>query len=188
LKKKVIPDDILSQLDDFDFHFVSLTCVFRPDPGCRINWARFEVELSATSKSGELLEKPIAWYIFPKKISSKTKYKREVSLTFGIGFTLIPIQIGPKLDVRRDEKFVVYEPAIFSSGLRSSSASWDFKSTRSEEISGDQSDLLLIVRTAKNSKIEGRFLLSAKGECNIIKWFPIPFHKKEDPVYYPLSK
>ena len=191
-KKEEIPSDVSSQLSDFDFHFVSLSCSFRPDPDCRINWARFGVELSATSKTGDLLEKkPIAWYILPKEILSQTVYQREAHFAPGIGFTLGPIKIDPKLvDVSKREEFVVYEPEIFSFGLRRSGVSWDFKRTKSKEILGDKSDLFLLIRVPKNSKIKGRFLLGAEVECNIGKWVKITLAKKEDKaveVEYPLS-
>jgi hypothetical protein len=191
-KKEEIPNDVSSQLDDFDFHFVSLSCSFRPDPDCRINWARFGVELSATSKSGEPTEKrPIAWYILPKEILSQTIYQREAHFAPGIGFTLGPIKIDPKLvDISRREEFVVYEPEIFSFGLHRSGVSWDFKRTKSKEILGDKNDLFLLVRAPKHSSIMGRFLLGTEVECTIGKLLKIALAKKEDEavkVEYPLS-
>jgi hypothetical protein len=60
--KEEVPHEINMMLMDFDFHFASLSCSFLPDPGCRIVWARFGVELSAVSDSGEpISKKPIAY-------------------------------------------------------------------------------------------------------------------------------
>lgn len=178
-----IPREIKQMIDDYDFHFVSLSCSFLPDNECRFVWARFGVELSARSKTGELLvEKPIAYDMFPDEVLSEIRYKREVNFGPELKFNLGVINAGTGHEVLKSEEFVVYEPQIFAFGIRRSSVAWDFKSTKEKGIWGNKRDLLLIVKTLKNSKVKGRFLLGAEVEYNIGRWIPIPLSKRKDDI------
>ena len=179
---KEISHEIKQMLPNYDFHFVSLSCSFLPDPDCRFVWARFGVELSARSKSGERLEeKPIAWSIFPDELLSEVKYMREVVLSPELTLKSGAANVGMKLfDVKTQQSFIAYEPQIFAFGIRRSSMSWNFKTTKEKGIWGNKKDLLLIVRAPKNSKIKGRFLLAAEVKFNIGRWIPIPLSKRKD--------
>lgn len=91
-EKQEISHEIKQMIDDYDFHFVNLSCSFLPDRDCRFVWARFGVELNAVNKeTGEILkERPIAYDMFPDKVLSVMKCKREarlnsqLKLNFGI--------------------------------------------------------------------------------------------------------
>lgn len=179
-EEKEIPREIKRMEDDYDFHFVSLSCSFLPDNRCRFTWARFGVELSARSKhSAELLEeKPTAYDMFPDEVLTETKYGREISFAGDLKFKLAILKRATK----KTEELVVYEPQIFAYGINRPNLSWDFKSTKEKGVWGNKKDLLLIVRAPKDSMLKGRFLLGAEVEVNIGRLIKIPLIKREDKV------
>lgn len=188
-EKEEIPHEIKQMIDDYDFHFVSLSCSFLPDSKCRFIWARFGVELGASAKtkvSGELLmEKPITYDMFPDEVLSKIKYKREINFGPELKFNLGVVNADMKLiTVKTQKELVIYEPQIFAYGIRRPNVAWDFKSTEEKGIWGNKRDLLLIVRAPKNSKVKGRFLLGAEVEVSIGigKWIRMPLTKRKDDV------
>lgn len=186
-EKEEIPHEIKQMSDNYDFHFISLSCSFLPDTECRFIWARFGVELSARTKdSGEPLdEKPIAYDIFPDEVLTEIKYKREINFGPELKFNLGVVNADMKLiDVKTQKDLVIYEPQIFAFGIRRSSVAWDFKSTKEKGIWGNKRNLLLIVRAPKNSKLKGRFLLGAEVEADMVigKLIQIPLTKRKDEV------
>jgi hypothetical protein len=50
--KEETPYEIKRLLNDYDFHYVRLSCSFLPDNDCRFDWARFGVELASTKSFG----------------------------------------------------------------------------------------------------------------------------------------
>jgi len=183
-KQKKIPYEIKRMADDFDFHFVSLSCSFLPDNKCRFTWATFGVELSARAKdSAELLkEKPVAYDMFPDEVLTEMRYGREINFGGDLKFKLGMINVDTELDSKKSEELVVYEPQIFAYGIKRPNMSWHFKSTKEKGIWGNKKDLLLIVRAPKESIVKGRFLLGAEVEVNIGKWINIPLTKRQDQV------
>ena len=179
-EKEEIPHEVTKMMEDYDFHYVSLSCSFRPDSGCRFVWARFGIELSAKSKSGVVFQdKPIAYDMFPDEVLNKRKYKRDMNLEPELKIKLFEVaETSMKTGVSESSEFVVYEPQIFAYGIRRPSVSWDFKSTREKGIWGNK-NLLLIVRAPKNSKVKGRFVLGAEVEY-IGKLIRIPIAKRKD--------
>lgn len=144
-----LPHEINRMSDDYDFHFVSLSCSFLPDPDCRFTWARFGVELNARPKTGTLhKEKPIAYDMFPEEVLSGTKCRRVIRFAPGLKLDLDPVDVGKELiDVTTQKEFMVYEPQIFAFGVNTSKAIWDFKSTKEKGVWGNKRDLLLMVKT-----------------------------------------
>lgn len=182
-EKEEIPREIEKMSENYDFHFVSLSCSFLPDNNCRFVWARFGVELSARSKSGKALdEKPIAYYMFPDEVLSAVRYKRVVNLESGLKLDLNVVNAGIESGSGESSDFVVYEPQIFAFGIRRSNVAWDFKSTKEKGIWGNKTDLIQVVHAPKNSKVKGRFLLGAEVEVVIGKQRPIrvPLSKRRD--------
>jgi hypothetical protein len=181
-EKEEIPHEIKQMMGDYDFHYVSLSCSFLPDKDCRFVWARFGVELSARSKRDEPHEeRPIAYDMVPNEVLSETKYKREVNLSPEGKLSLGEATVGIKgVDVKTQKELVIYEPQIFAHGIGRSKVSWDFRSTKEKGIWGNKCGLLLTIRTPKNSKVKGRFLLAGEVEFNIGKWIPIALSKRAD--------
>ena len=178
-----------------DFHFASLSCSFLPDTDCKLVWARFGVELSARSESGEPLdEKPIAFDISPSEILSQTTYKRETNFSLGLPFNFGLVKVDPTVNQINRREYIFYEPEISAFGIMRSNIAWDFKSTEQRGIWGNKKDLLLIIRAPKNSKIKGRFKLGADVEFKIGRWRRIlrfARRKREDKIVdieYPLSE
>ncbi len=193
-EKQEIPHEIRQMMDDHDFHFVSLSCSFRPDNRCRFIWARFGVELNAVSKeSGELLEeRPIAYDMFPDEVLSETKCKKDTNFSpkLKFDFGAIKTEIEP-IEVSTEKEFLIYEAQIFAFGIKRPSVAWDFKSTAEKGVWGNKRDLLLIVKTPKGSTVKGSFLLGAEVEVNVGKWIRIPLSKRKDDVVdaeYDLSR
>jgi len=180
-KGQEIPNEIKQLINDYDFHYVSLTCSFCPDTDCKFTWARFGVELNAETKAGEQIkERPIAIDMFPDEILSEMKYKREMNLSPQFKFNLKVVDTKTKFGVSESKEFVAYEPQIFAYGIRRPSIAWDFKNTKEKGIWGNKRDLLLLVRTPKESKVKGRFILGAEVEVYIDRWIPIPLAKRKD--------
>ena len=181
-EKREIPREIRRMTDDYDFHLVSLSCSFRPDPDCRFVWARFGVELNAWSDPGELHEeRPIAYDMFPDEVLSEIKHVKEIKIDPELKFNIFTVQIGSKLfDITTKKELIVYEPQIFAYGIKTSSVSWDFESTEEKGIWGNKRNLFLIVKAPKNSRIKGRFLLGADVEFDIMKGVPIHLSKRID--------
>lgn len=193
-KRQEIPHEIKKMMDNYDFHFVSLSCSFLPDHGCKFKWAKFGIDLTAIAKdSGALLEeKPIAYDMFPDEVLSEIAYKRVSNFGPELKFNLGVVNAGINaIDFRTQKELIIYEPQIFGFGVRMPSVSWNFKSTEQKEILGNKKNLLLIIRTPKNSKVTGRFLLGAEVEFKIGEWIPIPLIKRKDKIVdaeYDLSK
>lgn len=182
-EEEKIPHEIEMMINDYDFHFISLSCSFLPDTDCKFVWARFGVELSTRSQSGELQENPIAYDMFPDEILNEAICKREVTFAPELKFSVGVINVGVKpIDASTEKKSIVYEPQIFAYGINRPRVAWDFKSTKEKGIWGNKKDLLLIVRAPKNSNVKGRFLLGAEIEVNIGKWVRIPLSKRNDKV------
>ena len=70
---------IKSSLNEYDYHFVSVSCSFRPDKNCKFTSARFGINLNSefSDKNGK---KPIAIELFPEEVTSKIYYKKQSSL------------------------------------------------------------------------------------------------------------
>lgn len=176
--------EIKKMSDDYDFHFVSLSCSFLPDPECKFSWARFGVELRAKSKTGTLCkERPIAYDMFPEEILSQIRCKREISFSPELKFSIGSVDVDAKLiDVTTQKEYIVYEPQIIAFGINTLKAIWDFKSTKEKGVWGNKRDLLLIVRAPKQSRIKGRFILAAEVKSPLTKWLPISISRKKDIV------
>jgi hypothetical protein len=174
-----IPHEIRKQMDEYDFHFVSLSCSFLPDTGCKFLWARFGIELSAQSESGELLEQPTAFDMFPEEVLTVLKYRRVLSVSPGLKLNLGIVNAGTDISVRTEKDVTVYEPQIIAFGINMSNAAWDLKSTQEKGIWGNKRDLLLAVKSPKNSKVKGRFLLGAEVEFRLVR---IPISKRKDEI------
>lgn len=192
-EEKEIPREIKRMADGYDFHFVSLSCSFLPDDKCKFVWARFGVELNAIAKdSGELhKDKPIAYDMFPDEVVSEIKYKRETRLGPALKFNLGFLDASVNLTDIEQKELIVYEPQIFAYGINRPNLSWDFKSTKEKGVWGNKKDLLLIVRTPKDSIVKGRFLLGAEVEVDIGRLIKIPLTKRQDRVVdimYDLTK
>jgi hypothetical protein len=175
-----IPREIKNMANNYDFHYVRLSCTFLPDKDCRFDWARFGVELTAESKAGVPVgTKPIAYDLFPNEILSEIKYKREIE--FNPELKLLPGIIDIRAGISESKEFITYEPQITGFGKNRSSTGWNFDKTKEKGIWGDKI-VLLVVRAPKNSKVMARFLLGAEVSSHLSKWMPIPVTKKEDKV------
>lgn len=185
-KGEEISHEINQMKDNYDFHFVNLSCSFLPDRDCKFAWVRFTVELTAKSESGELYEeKPIAWDMAPDEINSMISYKREVGLSPEIKLTLGIVDVATEfIDFKAQKELIVYEPQITAYGVKTSSPIWDFESTEEKELRGNKKDLILIVKAPKNSKLKGRFSFNTEIEykVGIRKWIPIFCSVKKDNV------
>jgi len=182
-----LPHKIKKLMDDYDFYFVSLSCSFLPDTDCRFVWARFGIALSAQSEFGEQ-ENPIAHDMVPDEVLTEIKYRRKVSLSPGLKVSLGVLGTDTALNVRTEKEFTVYVPQIFAFGINTPNVVWDFKSTEERGIWGNKRDLLLVVRSPKNSNLKSKFLLGAEVEFKLMN---IPLSKREDEIVdveYSLSK
>ncbi len=179
---KEIPHDVLHLGRNFDFHFVSLSCSFIPDRGCKFIWARFCINLKTVPAAGEmLLEEPVAHDMFPSEILSQTQYQREINISPEIKLNLGEASVDTKwINIGTKKNLIIYEPQIYSFGIHTSSVGWDFRDTKGKGLWGDKKDLLLIVRAPKGAIIKGKFSFDAEVSFNIGKWIPIPLSKKED--------
>jgi len=174
-----VPHEIKKMMDEYDFHFISLSCSFLPDTDCKFVWARFGIELSAQSESEELQGKPIAFDMFPDEILTKMKYRRKVSFTPGLKLSLGVIDADVPIDIKTEKELTVYVPQIFAFGINMPNVAWDFKSTEEKGIWGNKRDLLLVVRSPKNSNVRGRFQLGAEVEFKLMK---IPLSKRRNEI------
>jgi len=184
-EKQEIPHEIRQMIDDYDFHFVSLSCSFLPDNRCKFIWARFGVELNAVSKeAGELLkEKPIAYDMFPDEVLSKTIYKKDISLSPKLKLDLSVIKTDMELGKLYIQKeLLIYEPQIFAFGIRRPVVAWNFKSTAEKGVWGNKRNLFLVVKTPRKSKVKGRFIFGAEIEINIGKLIRIAYNKRKEGI------
>lgn len=181
-QKQEIPHEIQKSLDFYDFHFVSLSCSFLPDNRCRFVWARFGVELRATFKetNESLKKRPIAYDMFPDEVTTTIKYSRDIHISpkikFDIGVIKTDLQMG---EGSNQKEFLFYEPQVIAFGIGRPTVVWQFQSTMGRGVWGNKRDLILIVKTPKNSKVKGRFFIGAEVEANGIR---IPFAKRKDDI------
>jgi len=186
-----IPYEIRRLTDEFDFHYTRFACSFLPDHDCRFEWARFGIDLvSENSKSDQ--PKPISWDITPSEILTPVKYKREISFSPELKFSIIPeiVDAGISGAFNESKEYVVYEPQITSFGLNRSNVIWQFKSTKQQGIFGNKT-LLVIIKAPKDSKVKGKFLIGAEVSSRLSKWMPFPVRNSDDrivSVEYSLSK
>jgi hypothetical protein len=177
-----IPYEVKKLTNDYDFHYVRLTCSFLPDNDCRFEWARFGVDLK--SKSGVSAQaKPISWDISPSQVLSPIKCKREISFTPNVKFNIIPevIDAGIEGGITESKEYVSYEPQITSFGLNRSNVIWEFKKTKEKGIFGDKT-LLLVIRAPRGSKVKGRFLIGAEVASRLSRWMPFPVKNSDDSI------
>lgn len=66
-----------------------------------------------------------------------------------------------------------------SFGIGKSTIGWNFTRTREKDVLGDKL-LLLVVKTSKDSKVKGKFLLGAKVSSKLSNWIPIRLSKKDN--------
>jgi hypothetical protein len=160
-----ISHEIKKLSDKYDFHFVSMTCVFKPDTDCKFDWAGLGIELYAIdSKTGQHQASsisPIAYSLFPDEVSSEIKTKREISVTPELRFNILSLQSRVSTSTNKTQEYIVYEPQIVSFGLNTSSVAWDFKSTKEKAVLGDKR-LQLVIQTPRDTKVKGRFVLGAE--------------------------
>jgi hypothetical protein len=162
-----------------DIRYV-LSCTFVPDKDCRFDWARFAVELSVESKSGEPANiEPIAYDLFPNEVLSEIKCKRDIG--FSPELKLLADTIDLKADINESNEFIIYEPEITSFGINRPGIGWNFAKTKEKGVWGDKI-VLLVIRAPKNSKVKGRFLLGGEVSSHISKWMLIPITKTKDTV------
>ncbi|HKI09434.1 MAG TPA: hypothetical protein VKA09_13655 [Nitrososphaeraceae archaeon] len=179
-----IPYEIKRLMNDYDFHYVRLTCSFLPDNDCIFEWARFGIELNAKPKSEEPSTglKPIAHYLFPTEVNSEMKYKREMDITPELKLNLFEVvDVGAEASFSESKEYVIYEPQITSFGLNRSEVVWQFKKTKEKGIWGDKS-LLVVVRSPKGSEVKGRFLIGAQISSHLSKWVPLPVRNKDERI------
>jgi hypothetical protein len=185
-------------VERYDFHFVAMNCVFQPDIGCRFEWARFGVDLSAVdSKTGEpvsMISLPITYSLFPENVFSEIKVRRRFGITPELKLKIfgepLSLEAGISGNVDKSEEYILYEPEIISFGLNTSKVAWDFKSTKERAVSGDKK-LQLVIQTPKGTKVKGKFLLGAEVSSSVSRWLPVPVSKRKDnavEVHYDLSE
>jgi hypothetical protein len=182
-KNEEISYEIKRLAEKYDFHFVALNCVFRPDIDCKFEWARFGVELYAVdSKTGEPVSMsphlPITYSLFPDNISSEIKVKRGFGITPELKFNMV-VEAGVSGRIDKTQEYIFYEPQITSFGLNTSKVAWDFKSTKERAVLGDKK-LQLVIQTPKGIKVKGKFLLGAEVSSSVSKWLPVPVSKRKD--------
>jgi hypothetical protein len=181
-KNEEISYEIKRLAERYDFHFVAMNCVFRPDIDCKFEWARFGVELYAVdSKTGEptgMSPPPFTYSLFPDNISSEIKVKRGFGITAELKFNMF-VEAGVSGSKNKTEEYVFYEPQITSFGLNTSKAVWDFKSTKERSVLGDKK-LQLVIQTPKGTKVRGKFLLGAEVSSSVSRWLPVPVSKRKD--------
>ena len=175
---KKVPHEIKTLMDKHDFYFVDLSCSFLPDINCRFVWARFGIELRVKSGS-EKQEKPIAHDMFPDEVVTEMKYKRKVVFGPGLKLGLGVLDAGVTTGVETEKDVTVYVPQMFAFGINRSNVAWDFTSIEGKGIWGNKRDLLLVVRSPKDSVLCGRFLLGAEVEFKVLK---VPVSKREDEI------
>jgi hypothetical protein len=184
-KNEEVSYEIKRLAEKHDFHYVSMSCVLQPDTGCRIEWARFGVELYATDPNlGVTIHPstgtpPIAYSLFPKEVSSEIKVKSKHSITADLKIKVSPIEAGIGGSANKDEEYVVYQPQIIGYGLNTSSVAWDFKSTQEKAVLGDK-EVHLIIQTPRGTKVKGRFVLGAEVSSSASKWHRVPASIKKD--------
>ena len=102
---------------------------------------------------------------------------RSVSFLGALNQNGCDINSDVAIDVKTKKEFSVHVPQIFVFGINMLDVAWGFKSTEEKGIRGNKRDLLLVVRSPKNSKIKGRFLLGAEVEFKLMR---VPLSKREE--------
>jgi hypothetical protein len=155
-----LPQEVKKTIKTHDFHLISLSCSFLPDIGCKFTWARFEVELSSTALTQE---KPIAWDIYPSEITYEVNVASSITISPQLSFSLSGVDTNASLfSLSAQREYTSYVPQIFAFGFRTPRVVWDFKSTMQKGLWGDKRNLLLIVTTLRDSKLQGQFKVSAQ--------------------------
>ena len=158
-QKKNLPHDIDILLPKYDFHFVSLSCSFVPNQDCRLIWANFGVSLEAFSSTGETLtEAPIAYDMSPNETETKNN-KDDQTVNAKLNFNLGVLSGGVSYEKNDHAK-----DYAFAYGVGEAHAGWTFESTQKRGIRGNKRDLVMLVKTPKNSRIMGKFKVNALAE------------------------
>ena len=186
-KNEEISYEIKRLAEKYDFHFVSMSCVLQPDIDCKIEWARFGVELYAADPnlgiiihpSTSSLPSPLAYSLFPKEISSKVKVNRKHSITADLKIKVLVVEAGVGGSANNEEGYIVYQPQITGYGINTSMVAWDFKSTREKTALGDK-EVQLVIQSPKGAKVKGRFLLGAEVSSSASKWHRVPAPIRKD--------
>jgi hypothetical protein len=97
------------------------------------------------------------------------------------------VETGADAKGTQTTEFIVYEPEITSFGLRREKVIWEFKKTREKEIRGNK-ELLLVIKTPKNSSVYGNFFIGAEVASRLSRWLPVSFKNKEEEVINTIYK
>lgn len=179
-KGEEISYEIKRPADKNDFHYVSTSCTLVPDRDCKIEWAKFGIDLYAIGPSSESTmtafpsdasldsslspsstPPPLVYNLFPKEVLSEIKVKSKHSITAGLKIKVIPVEVGIGGSADSEQEYIIYQPQIIGSGVNTSKVVWDFVSTKEKAVIGDK-EMLLVIQTPKGTKLKGRFLLKAQ--------------------------
>ena len=166
--KKFKPtEEITQRFSNYDILFLSMSCSFLPDRNCTFTWARFSIHLKSFSNDeigNETEQKPFIFDLFPREITTKIEKEESITIAPDITFNLGKISIENKLiEMNRRNKWLKYEPTLFSFGCRTySEFTWELKSTKEQCIFGDKTNLYAIVGIPKGSILKGDFKIMAE--------------------------
>jgi hypothetical protein len=164
-----LSSNVKKDLEKYEFHMITLSCSFLPIDSI-FRQAIFEIELLAYDKNNELSPiKPVVYSAFPDEIINPVKEQKTISISPELSFKFGGLDLGLKLfNFSKQDEYLDYTPEVYFFGQRRTIVNWHFKSTKEKKIFGDKNDLMLIVRSPKNTKLKGRFSLDT--ELLIDRW------------------
>lgn len=145
--------------------YMLLRCIAHPHPECRFQWVRISMDFS-NNLNVKVRE------MFPERIDGtepvKVSVKRSASLALEYG----TYKLGPGVGIERSIEQSIYYPGTIGSGIKTSSAVWDFQAQGEAPLYVDR-DLHLVLTqpiTLENvrTKVTLRARVVAKGISGLI--------------------
>lgn len=131
---------------------LELACTFRLTDEAALEWARFEVELSA--RGGE---PPVALDLYPRELASERRRGVRIALSPALRFLELEAQAG---GVEHTAEFDEIVPVVSALGFLESSFGWELRPTPEWPVRGSRK-LYAVVRAPAGEPLRARLRLHA---------------------------
>ncbi|MCZ7568836.1 MAG: hypothetical protein M5U01_09645 [Ardenticatenaceae bacterium] len=195
-----LPAEVEAQVrKGYDFQHVITNLSLLPDRGCAFLSVDFSVELFASvpARDEPSGERPIVFDVRPRQVVRELKYRQSTRQGYeaggGIQGGLGTLSAKVSQEHAYEQDGVWYVKELYSYGLNFSEAGWRMSAHPDWMLSGDVSDLELVVQYPQGARLQGRFHVAAEVavEVALDRWLTAAFGPhRADPVIqtiYPLS-
>jgi len=161
-----LPEEVtilLGDLTEYSFFIVRFACSFLTIRNCRVEEARFDVQLHG---SDEKLGVPLAFDLFPSRVITSSSEKKKV--TTKIGANLKFFDSGVAGEYVSEFEHDSYDPEIISYGVQTQRFRWKFRRTKQNPLEGDRI-LFATIGKPIHTQVTADFKVTAEVQTTAFK-------------------